>query len=588
MPRANNFRVLASAIGLTLVAVFVEAQPSKASQPADTLVVNSRVYTVNSTQPWAEAIAIRGGKIAAVGSTTDLEKFRGPSTKVVDAGGRLVLPGFTDAHIHIVEGSLGLVRIHLEDTKTVADVQKLVKQFADEHPDSPWILGRGWSYPIFGAAALPDKKLLDEVVPDRPVYLTAFDGHSWWANSKALQLAGITRATPDPVNGVIVHDPSTGEPTGALKEDGADDLMEHVLPKPTRDERLTALRAGMHEANKVGLVRGICAGNLGEDVTYSDFENADVYDELKKNGELSVRIYYAYGLDPKGLTPRILKRLEQARLQHHDAWISTGAVKFYMDGVIESHTAAMLTPYSDDPTQQGKLFWDPAAYKQTVQKLDKLGFQLFTHAIGEKAVRTALDAYENAQQVNHTHSRPRIEHIETVSAQDIPRFGKLGVIASFQPLHAYPDEDTLKVWLRNAGEERAQRAWAWHSIENTGGHLAFGSDWPVVTLNPWYGVQNALTRQTREGEPPDGFVPHERISLEDAINGYTLGAAYAGRREKTEGSIEPGKVADLIVLSQDLFKIEPNQIANTEVLLTMVGGKVVYQSPAWKSKEATK
>jgi predicted amidohydrolase YtcJ len=259
-----------------------------------------------------------------------------------------------------------------------------------------------------------------------------------------------------------------------------------------------------------------------------------------------------------------------------------------MDGVVESHTAAMLTPYSDDPTQQGKLFWDPAAYKQTVQKLDKLGFQLFTHAIGEKAVRTALDAYENAQQINHTHSRPRIEHIETVSAQDIPRFGKLGVIASFQPLHAYPDEDTLKVWLRNAGEERAQRAWAWHSIENTGGHLAFGSDWPVVTLNPWYGVQNALTRQTREGEPPDGFVPHERISLEDAIKGYTLGAAYAGRREKTEGSIEPGKVADLIVLSQDLFKIEPNQIANTEVLLTMVGGKVVYQSPAWKSGEETK
>jgi hypothetical protein len=216
--------------------------------------------------------------------------------------------------------------------------------------------------------------------------------------------------------------------------------------------------------------------------------------------------------------------------------------------------------------------------------LDRQGFQIFTHAIGDKAVRTALDGYENAAAVNHTHDmRPRIEHIETISAQDIPRFGKLGVIASFQPLHAYPDDDTLKIWVRNTGPERAQRAWAWHSIESAGGHLAFGSDWPVVTLNPWYGVQNALTRQTREGDPPDGFIPHERISLEDAIKAYTLDAAYAGRREKTEGSVEPGKLADLIVLSQDLFKIEPNQIANTEVLLTMVGGKVVYQSSTWGS-----
>ncbi len=582
MPGANKFRLVSLAVTwIPLLASIAFAQQSSVPAPAGTVIVNARVYTVNSAQPWAEAVAIRGETITAVGTEKDLEKFRGPSTRVIDAGGRLVLPGFTDAHIHMIEGSLGLVRIHLEDAKSIAEVQTLVKQFADEHPNNPWILGRGWSYPLFGAAALPDKKFLDQVVPDRPVYLTAFDGHSWWANSKALQLAGITKDTLDPVNGVIVHDPSTGEPTGALKEDGADALMDRVLPTPSRDERLTALRAGMHEANKVGLVRGICAGNLGEDVTYSDFENADLYDELRKNGVLSVRIYYAYGLAPSGLTPRIIKRLEQARRQYHDEWISANAVKFYMDGVIESHTAAMLTPYSDDPTQQGKLFWDVAEYKRTVRKLDSLGFQIFTHAIGEKAVRTALDAYEEASQANHTSSRPRIEHIETVSERDIPRFGKLGVIASFQPLHAYPDDDTLKVWAHNAGPERAQRAWAWRSIENSGGHLAFGSDWPVVTLNPWYGVQNALTRQTQEGNPPGGFVPRERISLQDAIQAYTLGAAYAGHREKTEGSIEPGKVADLIVLSQDLFKIEPNQMANTEVLLTMVGGKVVYQSPTW-------
>jgi len=355
---------------------------------------------------------------------------------------------------------------------------------------------------------------------------------------------------------------------------------------PNREERLTALRAGMHEANRAGLVRVICAGNLGQSLAADDFDNADLYDELRKSHELSVRVYYAYALDPHESKDKAFKKIAAARERYHDEWLSAGAVKFYMDGVIESHTAAMLEPYSDDPKQIGALFWDPVKYKQAVQELDRLGYQIFTHAIGDKAVRTALDAYQNAEEVNHTHdARPRIEHIETVSAQDIPRFGKLGVIASFQPLHAYPDDDTLKIWARNTGPERAERAWAWHSIESAGGHLAFGSDWPVVTLNPWYGVQNALTRQTREGEPPDGFVPHERISLEDAIKGYTLGAAFAGRREKTEGSIEPGKVADLIVLSQDLFKIEPNQISNTEVLLTMVGGKVVYQSPSLDTKD---
>ena len=245
---------------------------------------------------------------------------------------------------------------------------------------------------------------------------------------------------------------------------------------------------------------------------------------------------------------------------------------------------AMLEPYSDDSSQTGKLFWDPDKYKQAVAELDKRGLQIFTHAIGTKAVRTALDAYENAAKVNHTSdARPRIEHIETITAEDIPRFGKLGVIASMQPLHAYPDDDTLKIWARNAGPDRSRRAWAWHSIENDGGRLAFGSDWPVVTLNPWRGVQNAVTRQTTDGKPEGGWQPQERLSLADTIKAYTLGAAVAGRREKTEGSLESGKLADLIVLSQDLFKVESSEIAKTDVMLTMVGGKVVYQSPAWAS-----
>ncbi|MBS1850656.1 MAG: amidohydrolase [Acidobacteria bacterium] len=544
------------------------AAPTK----ADILLTNARVYTVNAAQPWASAVAIQGEKILAVGDARQIEKYRGPSTKVVDAGGRLVLPGFVDCHIHFMEGSLGLEHVILNGSKDVAELQKRVKDYADSHPHEAWITGMGWTYPTFGAAALPNKKILDDVVPDRPVFLSAFDGHSSWANSKALELAKITRDTPDPPNGKIVRD-ANGEPTGALKE-AAGELVSSLIPKPTREQRLEALRLGMHEANKVGLTRVHSAGG--------DFEWLSLYDELRKQGELSLRFYVAYFLDPPELTADNLEKIEWARRTYHDDWISGGVVKTMLDGVIEAHTAAMLAPYSDDPTQTGHLFWDPVKYKQALAELDKRGIQIFTHAIGDYGVRTALDGYENMAKVNHTtDARPRVEHIETISKQDIPRFGKLGVIASFQPLHAYPDEDTLEIWARNTGPERATRAWVWQSIEKSGGKLAFGSDWPVVTLNPWEGMQNALTRKTREGTPAEGFVPSERVSLEDTIQAYTLGAAFAGRREKTEGSIEAGKLADLIIVSQDLFKVPASETANTKVLLTMVGGKVVYRADSF-------
>ena len=562
---------------IVTLCLLLTAGAQSSSTAADTIIVNARIYTVNHGQPWAEAIAIRGDKILAVGHPKQIEIYRGRSTKVIDAKGKLVLPGFTDCHIHFMDGSLGLTQVDLNGAKSVGEIQKRVKEYAATHPSEEWITGMGWTYPTFGPSGLPDKKILDEVVPDRPVYLQAFDGHSSWANSKALAMAGITPETPDPANGKIERD-NKGEATGALKE-SAGELVAKLMPKPSREQRLAALRLGMHEANKFGLVRVHSAGQ--------DFEWLDLYDELRRQGQLSVRFYIAYFLDPPELTPIALEKIEQGRRTYHDNWISGGVVKTMLDGVVEAHTAAMLTPYSDDPAQIGKLFWDPSKYKQAIAELDRRGLQIFTHAIGDKAVRLALDAYGEGAETNHTHdARPRVEHIETISAQDIPRFGKLGVIASFQPLHAYPDEDTLGIWARNVGPERAQRAWVWHSIESTGGVLAFGSDWPVVTLNPWPGVQNALTRKTTEGNPPDGFVPQERISLEDAIKGYTLGAAFAGHREKTEGSIEPGKLADLIVLSQDLFKINPNQIANMDVLLTMVGGKVVYQSSTWAGASA--
>ena len=578
--RQRNFQAALLFALVTLTAVWSLAARKDSPPPADTIIINARVYTAaRGPTTWVEAIAVKGDKILSVGTATQIDRFRGPHTKVIDAGARLVLPGFTDCHIHFLDGALSLEQIQLEGTRDVAEIQQRVKAYASAHPEKPWILGRGWSYPVFGRAGLPDKRMLDEVVPDRPVYLEGFDGHTWWANSKALQIAGITMQTPDPPGGSIVHDPKTGEPTGAIKEDSADALMRRVIPPPSQEEKLKALRAALKEANRVGLVRVHSAG--GVSVNSSDLSNADLFEQLRQSGELTLRFYLAYRVNPPVVTRKQVQEIEQARHRYHDDWISAGAVKFFMDGVIETHTAAMLQPYSDDPSLSGELLWEPEKYQQAVTELDRMGIQVFTHAIGDRAIRTALDSYESAAKANRSHdARHRIEHIEDVSAVDIPRFGKLCVIASMQPLHAYPD-DTLKLWAGNVGPERAQRAWAWNSIQKQGGHLAFGSDWPVVTMNPWRGLQNAVTRQTPEGDPPGGFVPQERISLQDAIAGYTIGAAFAGHRERTEGSLEPGKLADLIVLNQDLFKIEPNEIGKTEVLLTMVGGNVVYQSPNW-------
>jgi len=557
---------------LALLAVAPGAALAESPKPpqADTLVLHGKVYTLNAKQPWAQAVAIQGGKIVAVGSDAEIEKLRGNGTKVIDAAGRLVLPGFTDCHIHFMDGSLSLDRVNLEDAKDPADIQQRLREYAKSHPGSGWVLGRGWDYGMFGEEALPHKKYLDEVFPDRPVFLEGYDGHTYWANSKALELAGINKNTPDPPNGAIVRDAETGEPTGALKE-SAQGLVAKVVPKPTRSEKLAALRAGLKWANENGLTRVHSAGQ--------DFEELDLYDELQRHGDLTVRFYIAYFLDPPELRPQDLDLMETARKKYRGEWIDTNVVKFMVDGVIESHTAAMLEPYSDDLALKGKLFWDPQKYDSAVVELDKRGFQIFTHAIGDYGVRTALDAYEKAEKTNHTTDRrPRVEHIETITAKDIPRFGQLGVIASMQPLHANPNADTLNVWARNTGPERSSRGFAWHSIAAAGGKLAFGSDWPVVTLNPWIGVQLAVTRQTVEGKPEGGFYPEQRVTLAEAIAGYTMGAAFAGRREKTEGSLEPGKVADLIVISQNLFEVDPHKIADTKLITTMVGGRVVYQA----------
>jgi predicted amidohydrolase YtcJ len=550
------------------------------AQSVEIILLHGRIYTVDIKHPWAEALAVRNGKILAVGSDREIGKLRGASTKVIDAKGRLVLPGFTDCHVHFMEGSLLLQQIYLNGAKTIAEIQGRVKSYAAAHPNESWLLGRGWNYPVFAPTGMPDKKYLDEIVPDRPVYLDGFDGHTWWANSKALEIAHITRDTPDPPGGSFVRDPKTGEPTGAIKEDAADAIIRRSIPEPSHDEKLKILTAGIELANQLGITR--VHGLTEIDALRDDLHNVDLIQELQRQSKLTLRFYLGYRVDPPEVSEQQLREIVEARDRYHDDWIAAGAVKFFMDGVIETHTAAMLAPYSDDPSLSGQLFWDTEKYRKGVAELDRRGIQIFTHAIGDRAIRTALDAYENAARVNGTKdARHRIEHIEDISADDIPRFGKLGVIASMQPLHAYPDDDTLKAWAPNVGPERAQRGWAWHSIQAAGGILAFGSDWPVVTLSPWEGLQNAVTRQTTEGEPMGGWIPSERLSVEDAIKGYTINAAFAGHREKTEGSLEVGKVADLIVLSQDIFKVAPLNIGKTKVLLTVVGGRVVYTSKSF-------
>ncbi len=565
-------KALAATLPLLLALAAAAQSQEKQAASADLIILHGKVYTASPSHSWAEAVAVRDGKIVAVGSNAEVQKFWTPSTKVVDAAGQLVLPGFVDCHIHFLDGSLSLGRVNLEGAKNVADIQQRLREYATKHPGNGWILGRGWDYAMFGAAALPHKKDLDELFPDRPVFLEGYDGHTYWANSKALALAGVTNDTSDPPNGVIVRDPASHEATGALKE-SAQRLVAKVVPKPTRDEKLAALRTGIHWANSHGLTRVHSAGG--------DFEELDLYDELRRRGDLSLRFYIAYFQNPPELRRKDLDIVEAARKKYHDDWIDTDAIKFMVDGVIESHTAAMLEPYTDDPSLKGKLFWEPAKYNAAVAELDKRGFQIFTHAIGDYGIRAALEGYEHAEAANHGQDRrPRVEHIETSSAADIPRFGKLGVIASMQPLHSYPNDDTLNVWARNIGPDRASRAWVWKSIAANGGRIAFGSDWPVVTLNPWEGVQTAVTRQTSNGKPEDGFVPSQRLAVGEAVDAYTIGAAFAGRREKTEGSLEAGKLADLIVVSQNIFEIDPHQIGKTKVITTIVGGRIIYQHDA--------
>ncbi len=563
-PSSSLPAVLAFLAVLPLLAGCAGERPTA----ADTVILNARVYTVDAAAPWAEAVAVRDGRILAVGTTKDISRHKGKDTEVIDAAGRLVLPGIADSHVHFVSGSSNLAAVDLAGAKTVEEVQARIRAFVAANPRAEWIQGRGWMYPVF-PGDMPDKRILDEIVADRPACMRCADGHSSWVNSKALALAGITRRTEDPEGGRIVRD-ATGEPTGALLE-AAGQLVARLIPEPTAEEKLASVRQGLREAARLGVVR---VHGLG-----GEFEDLALFEKLRDEGALTARLTVAMWVDAPGPTDGDWRAYDEARTRCRDAWLAVDGVKLMLDGVIDSGTGAMLDPYEGQKGNRGELFWAPEDYKKAVAAFNAKGMQVSTHAIGDAAIRLSLDAYEEGQRAaGGPDVRNKIEHAEAIAASDIARFGRLGVIGSFQPLHADPDPAWMDSWIRNVGPERERRAFAWKAVLDGGGRLAFGSDWPVVTLSPWPGIQVAVTRQDLEGRPEGGWLPQHRVTPAEAVHAYTLGGAYAMHREKDEGSIEPGKLADLIMVSQDIFAIDPHRIAETKVLLTMVGGKIVHDA----------
>ncbi len=570
---------MASRIATLIVAVIVTAtiaaglivgaQRDDHSGPVDVIVYNGRVYQ-GAGKPLAEAVAIRGHEILRVGANAEIKPLGGRATQVIDAHGGAVLPGFIDAHLHFISGGLGIDRIDLLDAETLDAIKRKIRGYAAANPDRPWVLGQGWYYSPF-PGGLPTRQQLDDLVPDRPAYIRCYDGHTGWANTKALQLAGITRETPDPPDGIVVKDPATGEPTGILKE-AAQGLMSKVMPKVTHADRLRAIRAAVAEATRLG-VTGIQEAGASE----SDLE---LFDEVRRAGDLKVRVYAAVSVDDLK-TDADADGIEDLRQRYgSDPFLRVGAIKLMLDGVIEAYTAQMLAPYSNNPGTTGHANYTPEALDRIVRIADRHGWQVFTHAIGDGAVRMTLDAYERAAAANPAPARGRrhrIEHAETIDPADIPRFAKLGVIASYMPFHANPSPAQLDVWTANIGPERSARGWICRTLLDSGAHLAFGSDWPVVSLDPRLEINMAVNRTTADGNPPGGWGPDQKIRLEAAIDAITSGAAYASFNEQRQGRLAPGLLADLVVLSTDIFAGPPARLLDGVVDLTMVDGKVVYR-----------
>lgn len=564
--RITTFIVVLIVTGTLVAGLIVGAQRDAADGPVDLIITNGRVFQP-ADGTFAEAVAVRGNKILRVGSNRQIKRLRRPQTVTIDAHGASVLPGFNDSHTHLLSGGLSLEHLDLLGATTLERIEDSISAYAEAHPHHAWVRGRGWSYEPF-PAGLPTREMLDALVPDRPAYLTAYDGHTAWVNSKALALAGITRRTLDPENGTIVRDARTGEPTGVLKET-AMRLVASMLPQPSLDDRVQALRAAIALAHANGITSVQNAGGSADDL--------DVYDELRRTGELDLRVYTALSVSA-GLTAADFEQLDAVRRRYpDDPVLKTGAARLMVDGVVESHTAAMLQPYANAPGT-GRVNFTPAELNRIVTALDARGWQVLIHAAGDNGVRMALDAFDYAQHANPPPARGRrhrVEHIETIDPADVARFGRLHVIASQQPLRGSPSPNQREVWQETLGPERASHTWPYGTLLKSGATVVFGSDWPMVPLDPRLGLHVATTRTAPETADEEGWLPGERLSLHQAIEAYTARGAYASFDEQRKGIIAPGMLADVVILSSDIFAAGAT-LLDSEIAITIFDGRVVY------------
>ncbi len=558
--RTFRWKVVTALTALALMA----ACKGGAKPAADLIITNAEVWTGDTERPRAEGIAVVGERIVAVGSAADIEAWRGPQTRVIDAGGKLAIPGFNDAHVHFINGGRQLDEIDLKDAATPQEFARRIGERAKQTPSSEWILGGGWDEQGWDPPDLPTKELVDTVTPSTPVFVNRYDGHMALANSVALRLAGVTSKTPDPPGGTVVRD-SQGNPTGILK-DAAMGFVNKVIPPMTAELRLRAAKRALEHAASLGVT------SLHDmNPSYADMA---LYMTLAENGELTARIY---------VSPMETEWADLARIGIRRAfgspYLRLGAVKGYADGSLGSTTAYFFEPYTDAPHTRGLLsdeMQPVAAMRERLMKADQAGLQLCIHAIGDQGISTVLDIFEEIEKAHGARDRRlRIEHAQHVAPKDFDRFARLQVIASVQPYHAIDDGRWAE---KRIGPERIKTTYAFRTFLDKKVRLALGTDWPVAPLNPLPALYAAITRATLDGKNPDGWVPEQKITLEEALRSYTMGSAYAEFQEKDKGSIAPGKLADLVILAADIFSIPPAALRDVKVDTTIVGGKVVYAS----------
>ena len=539
------------------------------TEPADLVLRHGLIHPDAGDSVTVESMAVRNGLIVFAGSDNAARAYIGDQTRIIELEGRVVLPGFQDSHMH-PRGGIGLTEITLQDLKSLPAILDSVKSYAAAHPEKSWIRGRGWQLPVFPGAN-PKKEWLDSIVPDRPVYLTAADGHSVWVNSRALALAGLTRETKDPPNGRIEHDPATGEPSGTLRESAAD-LVEVLLPARTAEEIEAGLLRAISMANAVGIT-SLHDASAGPALLRG-------YAALDSAGKLTARVVAAMETDPRA-GPRQVDSLRAWRGRYPGTkYFSPRAAKIFADGVIEAKTAALLEPYLGG-VERGEPNLSPQAMDTLVAAIDAAGFQVHVHAIGDRAVRMSLDAFAFARKHNGPRdARPIIAHLELIDPADIPRFAALGVIPSFQPLWAFADGYITDLTEPVLGPARSRWLYPIGSVTRAGARLAAGSDWSVSSMNPFEAIQVAITRRAPDSPPGAPWIAEELVDLMTMLRAYTQGGAYASGTELTTGTLEVGKAADLIVLDRNIFQIPATEVHSVRVLLTLLDGREVWRDAA--------